>query len=56
MNFKYEVITNLASTIIKRTDEEGNEAWIPTDEANSDYQNYLAQLDNQSSEHPSESG
>ena len=27
--------------IIKRTDENGAVAWIPTDPANSDYQRYL---------------
>jgi hypothetical protein len=50
MNFTYEVITNLTSQIIKRTDPEGNEVWIPTDPANSDYAQYLAQLDNESVE------
>jgi len=33
------------SEVIKRTDADGNEAWIPTDPANSDYQAYLASLD-----------
>jgi hypothetical protein len=26
---------------IVRTNEDGSESWIPTDEANSDYQEYL---------------
>jgi hypothetical protein len=32
-------------TVIKRTDAEGNEAWIPLDPANSDYAEYLASLE-----------
>jgi hypothetical protein len=43
--YTYEVVTEELSTIIKRTDENGVEAWIPTDPANSDYQAYLASLD-----------
>jgi len=40
--FTYEVITGeFGSEIIKRTDENGLVAWIPTDPANSDYQRYL---------------
>lgn len=42
MDFTYELITTaLGNEIIKRTDAEGNEAWIPTDPANSDYAAYL---------------
>jgi hypothetical protein len=38
----YEVIkTDFGNTVIKRTDENGFETWIPTDPANSDYQRYL---------------
>lgn len=33
-----------AQQMIKRTDIEGNVAWVPADEANSDYQAYLKQL------------
>jgi hypothetical protein len=29
------------SEVIKKTDERGQEFWIPMDEANSDYQEYL---------------
>lgn len=44
--FSYEVIsTALGGEVIKRTDADGNEAWIPTDPANSDYQAYLATLE-----------
>jgi hypothetical protein len=46
MKFTYEVITAFNSEIIKRTDSEGSEVWIPLDPANSDYQAYLNQLDN----------
>jgi hypothetical protein len=31
--------------IIKKTDEDGQVLWIPMDPAHSDYQAYLAQLD-----------
>ena len=41
MSFTYEVIQEEFSSVIKRTDENGNVAWIPTDPANSDYQAYL---------------
>ena len=41
MKYTYEEIENDFGTLIKRTDENGLEAWIPTDPANSDYQAYL---------------
>jgi hypothetical protein len=43
MKYTYEVITNelSQSETIKRTDENGLIAFIPTDPANSDYQEYL---------------
>ena len=44
--YTYEVITNDPQmTCIKRTDADGNEAWIPTEPANSDYAAYLASLE-----------
>ena len=36
-----EITTERGNVFIKRVDENGNEAWIPTDPANSDYQRYL---------------
>lgn len=43
--YTYEVITTeLGATCIKRTDADGNEAWIPVDAANSDYIAYLESL------------
>ena len=51
MKYTYEIVevgkskTQAGVQVIKRTDSEGNEAWIPMDPANSDYQTYLAQLD-----------
>jgi hypothetical protein len=45
MKYKYEIIEKLLGQVIKRTDSDGNQAWIPTDPANSDYQAYLAQLE-----------
>ena len=45
MKYTYEIIQTFDVEVIKRTDSEGNEAWVPQDPANSDYQAYLAQLD-----------
>lgn len=45
MEYTYEVVTNLMGEVIKRTDSDGNEAWIPTDPANSDYAAYLESLE-----------
>lgn len=43
--YTYEVIeTDRATTVIKRTDANGVESWIPTDPGNSDYQRYLESL------------
>jgi hypothetical protein len=44
MTYTYEEVTFEIpnSTMIKRTDENGQVAWIPLDPANSDYQAYLA--------------
>jgi hypothetical protein len=42
----YEKITDsFGSTVIKKTDEDGREFFIPIDPANSDYQAYLKSLD-----------
>jgi len=41
MAYTYEEITDELGTIIKRTDENGVESWIPTNSANADYQAYL---------------
>lgn len=44
--YAYEQVQTITeSTIIKRTDADGNETWIPTDPANSDYQAYLKSLE-----------
>jgi hypothetical protein len=44
--FIYEQVKSLSGEIvIKRTDANGNEAWIPCDPANSDYAAYLASLE-----------
>jgi len=39
--YTYEVIESSFGTMIKRSDN----AWIPVEEANIDYQEYLAQLE-----------
>jgi hypothetical protein len=45
MKYTYESVETFSNIFyIKRTDELGGEAWIPTDPANSDYQAYLATL------------
>ena len=41
--YKYEVIGQESSSVIKRTDAEGNIAFIPKDEGNADYQEYLSE-------------
>jgi hypothetical protein len=39
---KYEIITSeFGSEVLKRTDEDGKEWFIPIDPGNSDYQRYL---------------
>jgi len=41
MEYLYEAITTESGAeVIKRTDADGNEAWIPTDPSNSDYAAY----------------
>ena len=42
---KYELVKVLQDWCIKRTDLDGAEWWIPEDEANSDYQQYLVNTD-----------
>lgn len=44
---KYEIIENQETNtkIIKRTSKEGQIHWIPFDESNSDYQEYLKSLE-----------
>ena len=43
----YEKITDEeGNTTIKQTLDNGLERWIPTDPANSDYEAYLASLEN----------
>jgi hypothetical protein len=41
--FIYEIMVSELdnSEIIKRTNEDGSESWIPKDEGNADYQRYL---------------
>jgi hypothetical protein len=44
--YTFEFIENeFQNTLLKRTDAEGNETWIPLDESNSDYAAYLASLE-----------
>lgn len=43
----YELITDELGSIVKATLEDGRVLWIPTDPANSDYQGYLAWLEEQ---------
>ena len=46
--FIYEEISlDSGNKVIKRTDADGKEWWIPTDPANSDYQQYLVWLEAQ---------
>jgi hypothetical protein len=50
--FIYEIMVSELdnSEIIKRTNEDGSESWIPKDPANSDYQRYLLWLENPEAE------
>jgi hypothetical protein len=45
MEYTYKIIKTLSGEVIKCTDSEGNESWVPQDSANSDYQEYLASLE-----------
>jgi hypothetical protein len=40
MEYRTET-TQYNDTVIVRANDDGTESWIPTDEANSDYQRYL---------------
>ena len=42
--------SKLGGEMIVRTNSDGTESWIPTDEANSDYQRYLCWLENPDTE------
>ena len=47
----YEVITNEPNpSVIKRTNDDGTETWIPMVESNADYQAYLRWLENPDAE------
>jgi hypothetical protein len=42
MEYTYKIVKGFFNNdLLKRTDENGLVAWIPMDEANSDYQRYL---------------
>jgi hypothetical protein len=44
--FTYQVVPSpLGSDMIRKTDSKGNDFWIPSDPANSDYAQYLASLE-----------
>jgi hypothetical protein len=45
ITYTYELIVDDLGEVVKRTDENGLVAWIPTDPANPDYQAYLRSLD-----------
>jgi hypothetical protein len=49
MTSNYEIIEFENSKTLKKTDENGQEWFIPIDPANSDYQAYLATLPSNSS-------
>ena len=44
----YELIEQETGVIVKRTNEDGSESWIPADESNVDYQEYLRSLEDES--------
>ena len=41
----YEIMKNIFGIFIQGTLEDGSVIWIPTDPANSDYQEYLKSLE-----------
>lgn len=41
-----EILTDFGNTVIKKTEADGKEWWIPIDPTNSDYQRYLRWLEN----------
>lgn len=44
--YTYElVVSDMGVQVIKRTDADGNQTWIPVNESNSDYQAYLVSLE-----------
>lgn len=45
MTSNYEIIKDNNQITIKKTDADGIIYWIPMDEANSDYQEYLKSLE-----------
>jgi hypothetical protein len=45
MEYTFELIETEEYSTVKRTDPDGKVWWIPTDPANSDYQEYLASLE-----------
>lgn len=48
---KYEIVKQIyGGEILKRTNQDGTETWIPLDEANPDYQRYLRWLENPDAE------
>ena len=44
------VVSPTGADLIKRDNGDGTNSWIPTDPANSDYQRYLAWLENPEAE------
>ena len=46
----YEIIDTGQGDVIKKTNSDGKEFWIPKDESNSDYQRYLRWLENPDAE------
>ncbi len=47
---KYEIIEQQFGAVLKRTDKDGKVWWIPINEGNIDYQQYLRWLENPSAE------
>ena len=45
MTYTYEIVTAKGFSTLKRTDENGEVCWIPINESNSYYQEYLRWLE-----------
>lgn len=42
---EYEIVDVLGMPTVKRTDDDGTVWWVPSDPANTDYQQYLIDTD-----------
>ncbi len=51
MAYTYEIVEDQYGKVLVRTSDDGVISFVPSDPANSDYQRYLAWLENPEAEH-----